>query len=121
MLARVDRQVRHGNGDVEYETRYFAVSMEPEKVGPLGLLALIRGHWGVENSLHHIKDRWWDMDRHWLRRVGLAERFTALVNAALALLRVAPGFAPGEPIKARADELNWDIGRVINLFTQPCL
>lgn len=121
MLARVDRQVKHANGDVETETRYFGASSDPEAVGPVLLLALIRGHWGVENGLHHIKDRWWDVDRHWLTREGLAERFTAMVNAALAVLRTADGFDPDEPIKARADQLNWDIGRVINLFTQPIL
>lgn len=113
--------MRHANGGVETETRYFGASMDPSEFGPLLLLALIRGHWGVENRLHHIKDRWWDVDRHWLTREGLAQRFTALVNAALTVLKLAGGFDPKEPIKARADQLNWDIGRVINLFTRPIL
>ena len=115
----MDRQVRHADGDEETETRYFGSSADPVDLGPVLLLALIRGHWGVENGLHHIKDRWWDVDRHWLTREGLAERFTMMVNAALAVLRSASCFDPEEPIKARADQLNWDIGRVIELFTRP--
>ncbi len=119
ILVRADGEVRHANGDVLSETRYFAPSLDPGTVSARQLLALVRGHRGVENSPHHIKDRLWDVDRHRLTRPGLAERFTAMVNAALGLLRMAPGFDPDEPIKARADELNWDIGRVIDLFTRP--
>jgi hypothetical protein len=69
------------------------------------LLSLIRGHWQIENSLHFVKDRWWDEDRHWLCRPGLADRCAALLGAALSLLRQTDLFPPGFPLRARADEL----------------
>jgi len=71
----------------------------------------------IENGLHFEKDRWWDEDRHVCRRPGLAERFTTLLTAAVSVLRTLNPGAPGEPLKAQADALNWDIDRAVNLMT----
>jgi hypothetical protein len=70
-------------------------------------MAWIRGHWQVENCLHFIKDRWWDEDRHYLRRPGLAERLAALTDAALTALRLSGQFSKGDSIRARAEQLCW--------------
>lgn len=78
----------------------------------------IRGHWQVENSLHYIKDRWWDEDRHFLRRPGLAERVAALTNAALTVLKLSPRFPKGLPMRSRADELCSHPLRALNLLTE---
>lgn len=32
-------------------------SLDAHQVGPAELAAAIRGHWGIENSSHHIRDR----------------------------------------------------------------
>jgi hypothetical protein len=77
---------------------------------------LIRGHWQIENNLHFVKDRWWDEDRHWLRRPGLAPRCAALLNAALSLLRCTEAFPPGFPMRARADELAADPALALKLL-----
>jgi len=79
------------------------------------LLKYIRGHWQVENSLHFVKDRWWDEDRHWQRRPGLAERLAALTNVALTLLRLKLK-TTRNPIRAYADELCWNPLRALNLL-----
>lgn len=99
------------------QTRYFATSLDPSAVSAVGLLRLIRGHWRVENNLHYEKDRWWDEDRHTCRRPGLAERFTTLLSAAVSALAVLKPGARKEPLKARADALNWDIDRAVKLMT----
>jgi hypothetical protein len=115
--VRVDRQTRTPDGTVASETRYFATSVDPAAVSAGHLLRLVRGHWSVENNLHFEKDRWWDEDRHVCRRPGLAERFTTLLSAAVSVLRALNPGAPGEPLKAQADALNWDIERAVNLMT----
>jgi hypothetical protein len=115
LLLRVDRQQRQGGVTVLHETRYFACSLDPGGVTAAGLLALVRGHWSVENSLHFVKDRWWDEDRHYLSRPGLAERFALLTNAALAVLRVTT--AEGQPLRARADQLSRRVEEAIQLLT----
>jgi len=52
------------------------------------------------------------------RRPGLAERFTTLLSAAVSVLRVLHPGEPGEPLKAQADALNWDIDRAVKLLTE---
>jgi predicted transposase YbfD/YdcC len=63
------------------ETVHYVGSMNPSTRGPEGLLALTRGHWGVENSIHHRKDRSMDEDRN---RAGLGKGKS---GECLALLR----------------------------------
>jgi hypothetical protein len=113
----VDRQTRRRSGAVTIQTRYFATSLDPATVSARGLLGLIRGHWCVENNLHYEKDRWWDEDRHSCRRPGLAQRFTTLLSAALSVLQVLKPGGLKEPLRARADALNWDINRAVKLLT----
>jgi len=39
------------------QERYYMTSLSPQEYGPQELLATIRGHWLIENELHHVKDR----------------------------------------------------------------
>jgi hypothetical protein len=117
ILARVDCEVRKAGQLLSAETRHFACSLNPERVEVWELLKLIRGHWCVENSLHHVKDRWWDEDRHYTRQPGKAEAMAALRNAAISILNLVPLFDPKEPIRARADRLNRDPDLAVSLMT----
>lgn len=90
---------------LSHESRYFVASLDPESVTAAELQSYIRGHWQVENCLHFIKDRWWDEDRHYTKRPGLAESFAALTNAALSVLRLI--HPPGRPLRATAELIQW--------------
>lgn len=118
VLARVDSEARRAGEVVAAETRYFACSLDAQRVPAGELLRLVRGHWQVENGLHHIKDRWWDEDRHYTKQARVGEGVAVLRNAALSILRAAPAFAEGGPIRARADWLGRKIERAIDLLTQ---
>lgn len=98
------------------ETRYFVSSLTGEEASPQRLMRLVRGHWCVENGLHFIKDRWWDEDRQWSIRPGLAERLATLRDAALTALRVLPGMPDDLPIRARADHLGRRIHKALRLI-----
>lgn len=115
--ARVDCEVRKGGQVLSAGTRCFACSLDPERVEAWRLSKLIRGHRCVENKLHHVKDRWWDEDRHYLKQPGKAEAMAALRNAAISILNLVPLFHPKEPIRARADRLNRDPELAVELFT----
>ena len=106
MILRVDREVQKSGAETSLETRHFVVSLEADRASPKQLMEAVRGHWGVENGLHFIKDRWWDEDRQWSTRAGLAERLAALRDGALAALRLIPGLPEDLPIRARADHLS---------------
>lgn len=88
------------------ETRYFLTSLDPGQVTAPQLLATVRAHWQIENSLFFLKDRWWDEDRHWTRRPGVAEWLTQLTSAATMVLRL---WRPLKlPIRGRADQIAWN-------------
>ena len=106
MILRVDSEVKKAGAVTGVETRYFVTSLGADAVSPGRLMDLVRGHWGVENRLHFIKDRWWDEDRQWSTLPGLAERLAALRDVALAALRLIPGLPDDLPIRARADHLS---------------
>ena len=55
--------VRLKTGEVSERTHYGITSLCTEKAGPEGLLRLMRGHWGIENRLFHVKDDGFGEDR----------------------------------------------------------
>lgn len=116
ILLRVDSETRGGGAEPTAETRYFACSLDPDRVTPDGLLGAVRGHWQVENGLHFIKDRWWDEDRQWSTRPGLAERLAMLRDAALAALRLLPGVPDEMPIRGRADHLARNLRKALKFI-----
>jgi predicted transposase YbfD/YdcC len=102
IVIRVDREVRLANGEIfSRESRYFVTSIDPASVTASELQSYVHGHWEVENCLHFIKDRWWDEDRHYTKRPGLAEVFASLTNAALSVLRLI--HTVGQPLRATAE------------------
>ena len=106
---RVDRDVIAADGKVLLsDTRYFLTSLDPGQVTASELLKAVRGHWHIENSLFFTKDRWWDEDRHWTRRAGVAEWLTQLTSAALTVLRALG--PPNLPLRGRADQIAWNPG-----------
>ena len=112
---RVDRDLIADNGKVLLsDTRYFLTSLDPAHVTAARLLEAVRGHWQIENSLFFTKDRWWDEDRHWTRRPGVAEWLTQLTTAALTVLRALG--PPRLPLRGRADRIQWNPGIGLQLL-----
>ncbi len=97
-------------------SRYLIASLAGDEVSPRRLMGLARGHWSVENGLHFIKDRWWDEDRQWSIRPGLAERMAMLRDAALTALRLVPGLPEELPIRARADHLGRKLRKALKFI-----
>jgi hypothetical protein len=113
IVLRVDRVVRSPQGQVLLDdSRYFATSLDPDYVTASALQAYVRDHWQVENCLHFIKDRWWDEDRHYTKRPGLADVFAALTNAALSVLRLI--HIAGQPLRATAERIQWRPGSLLH-------
>ena len=115
IAIRVDRDVIAEDGTVRLsDSRYFVTSRDPGEVRADQLLTAVRGHWHIENSVFFLKDRWWDEDRHWTSRPGVAEWLTQLTSAALTVLRVA---GPSNlPIRGRADRIAWNPGLGLQLL-----
>ena len=77
---RVDREViGHDRALLSHDTRYFITSLDPSDVTPSDLQKIVRDHWQIENSLHFVKDRWWDLLLRWWHEIVMTS--TALASA----------------------------------------
>jgi hypothetical protein len=91
-------------GEVTEQPRYLVTSLGPERAGPADLLALFRGHWGIENRLFWVKDDSFREDRHVLYRHVRGEVVGLLRSTACNLLRGRCLLWPASaPLTARAE------------------
>ena len=79
-------RVRELPGRTEQETVYGITSLTAAEAGPERLLALSRGHWGIENRLHGVRDVTLGEDACRVRRGSAPQVLAALRNAAVHLL-----------------------------------
>jgi predicted transposase YbfD/YdcC len=90
-ICRVERyrqQVRQGQVvQTEHEVSYAITSAAPERANATVLLRTIRGHWGIENRTHYVRDVTFDEDRSQIRSGAAPQAFAASKNLAIALLR----------------------------------
>ena len=90
-------------GDVEENREYVLTSLLAKKAQPERLMALMRGHWGIENRLFHVKDDTFGEDRHVLCSHSSGEVMSLLRAAATNLLRGQSHlWANHEPLTGRA-------------------
>ncbi len=86
-VCKVER-VAERKGKISGEVRYAITSLGDE-VGPEQLLKHVRGHWGIENRLHYVRDVTFGEDASQVRKGSAAEVMAALRNVVIGLLRQA--------------------------------
>lgn len=89
VLQRTCRRVQVATGEVTEETTYAITSLTPAQASPAVLERLWRGHWTIENRVHHVRDVAFgeDATRAWVGNT--AHALASLRNALLNLLRAA--------------------------------
>lgn len=75
-------------GKLSGEVRY-AITSLGEEVGPEQLLRHVRGHWGIENRLHWVRDVTLGEDASQVRTGAAPQVMAALRNVVIGLLRQA--------------------------------
>ena len=85
-VFRLERR-RKVKGQVETEVVYGLTSQSPVAADAARLLEYARGHWGIENGLHYIRDETLGEDRCRVRRGPSARVLASIRNAAVHLLR----------------------------------
>jgi hypothetical protein len=89
-VGRLQRHVTELKSGRQYtETVFLITDLNPEQASPERLLALARGHWGIENRSHYVRDVTFDEDRSTVRRHRGPAAMAALRNFAISLLRLA--------------------------------
>jgi predicted transposase YbfD/YdcC len=86
----IERQ-RECKGQVQVETAYAITSLCPNEASPSKLLALVRGHWGIENRLHWVRDVTFREDQSQVRKGSAPQVMAGLRNTAIGLLRLNGG------------------------------
>jgi predicted transposase YbfD/YdcC len=80
--TRIDKRTRKETTEVAYAISSLPTSMTT----PKQMLALNRGHWGIENRLHWLKDTLLREDASTVRTKNAPQAIAALRNTALYLL-----------------------------------
>jgi hypothetical protein len=90
-VCRVERErtlVRGGHIlKHQREVSYAITSVPPAQADARRLLALQRGHWGIENKMHYVRDVTFDEDRSQTRTGAAPQVLAGCRNLVLALLR----------------------------------
>ena len=81
------RRWRTIRGRTSAETIYAITSLSRRENDAATLLKLSRGHWGIENRLHCVRDVTFQEDRCRVRTGALPQVLAAVRNTAIALLR----------------------------------
>ena len=84
-VAQLTR-TRTAKGKTSVEVVYLITLLSPEQAGPHALLALVRGHWGIENSLHYVRDVTFAEDRSRIRTGHAPQLLAACRNLAITLI-----------------------------------
>jgi hypothetical protein len=87
-VCRLERVVRR-DGKETREVEYAITSAGPEWADAGALLAWWRGHWGIENRTHWVRDVTMGEDASRIRTGAAPEVMAGLRNAAISLLRLS--------------------------------
>ncbi len=87
-VCRLERQ-RTVKGKKQVEVSYVISSLPAAEAGARRLLALSRGHWGIENRVHWVRDVTFDEDRSQVRTGAAPQVLAALRNLVISLVRRA--------------------------------
>jgi predicted transposase YbfD/YdcC len=74
------------NGQTTVEVIYGITSLAAEKASAQRLLGLARGHWGIENKLHYVRDVTLGEDGCRVRKGSAPQVLAAVRNAVVHLL-----------------------------------
>jgi predicted transposase YbfD/YdcC len=87
-VCRIQREVTR-KGETSCEVGFAITSLWPNEGSPKRLLKLNRGHWGIENGLHYVRDVTLGEDASQVRKGAAPQVMAALRNTTIGLLRLA--------------------------------
>lgn len=89
-VFQLERQVIiKKTGEVREEVVAGVTSLAPARADAGRVLALVRGHWSIENRLHWVRDVTFDEDRSQVRCGSIPQVMAALRNTVIGLMRWA--------------------------------
>ena len=83
-----EERVRRHRGRETVEWAYAITSLTPERADAARLLEIWRGHWGIENRLHWVRDVVFGEDQSQVRTGSAPQLLAALRNLVIGMLRL---------------------------------
>lgn len=87
VMRRRRERVIMATGEIQRETAYAVTSLTPRQAGARALETLWRGHWGIENRVHYVRDVTMGEDAGQAYTGSTPQAMAALRNTAIGLLR----------------------------------
>ncbi len=88
-VCRITRTVKHlSDCKITREISYAVTSLSPQNANAENLLRYNRGHWGMENRLHWVRDVVYAEDASQARCGHIPENTETLRNAAISAIRL---------------------------------
>jgi predicted transposase YbfD/YdcC len=106
------QRTRTRKGVTSRETNYAITSLSPAKADAQKLQEIWRGHWGIENRSHYVRDVTMKEDASQVRTGSAPEVMAALRNVVIGLLRQA-GAAN---IAAALRHYSWNVSEALALL-----
>lgn len=91
-------------GKTSYEEAYAVTSLTPARTTAAALQALWRGHWSIENGLHHTRDVTFDEDRCQVRTGKAPQALAAVRNTVIGIVHRAGRRNVAEALRSYATE-----------------
>lgn len=110
-VAMVKAERRIGE-TVTVESRYYISSLKGDA---RQLLSAIRGHWGIENSLHWVLDIAFREDDSRVRKDNAPENLAVIRHIALNLLKQEKSLKVG--VNAKRKRAGWDNGYLMKILS----
>lgn len=112
-IVMAENRMTSASGDAppECQTRFYISSLEPNLDR---IASYVRGHWGIENSLHWVLDVTFDEDRCRVRKDNAPHIFAVLKRCALNLINQNKGKSSIASIRRRAGWNNLAMLRIIS-------
>lgn len=114
-VCRVETEVRKG-GETTNEVSYAITSVPRDRGGAAALLAWHRGHWGIENRVHWVRDVTMGEDGNRTRVGSGPQVLAALRNATISGLRVAGSTNIAASLRRNAARV-YDLIKVVRSLT----
>jgi hypothetical protein len=86
-VGRIERTVCE-KGEVTVEVEYIITSLPPALASPATVLSWTRGHWGIENRLHYVRDVTLGEDANRTRKGSGPQALATLRNLIISKLRL---------------------------------
>lgn len=115
-VGRIESEVRRG-GERTVAVSYAITSVPRNQAGAATLLNWLRGHWGIENRLHYVRDVTMGEDANRTRTGSGPQVLAALRNAVIGRLRLSGSTHIAASLRrnaARGSEVRKTIRRLTN-------